>query len=620
MLPGVLATGVPTGILAPIQPSGVWDVLHADEAEESQSQIELITHEKPWSSAQKDPVLARSLLMQDVDAGFAYILKNGFDEASQRWGRNVAAGKLGTVQVAGKKPRLIGDGSISGANGTCKILESTRLPGLSGVQRFLSLCDQSDGWVALSFDVAAAHKRVLVKEEEQGFGCFALGEEVFVYRSCYFGAKYSAYWWSRVGAWLVRMLHRFIYIRHGCFLYVDDGIILLPASSAPLLACACLAFLAALGVPLSWRKVRLGREIVWIGWKFVFSVPCASLPDDKRAKLLDVLQPLLVAGSRVRRKHVEHCVGILLWFCAGISWLRPWLQSFYQLLFKPHCVFRTLSCAQFGTMKKCLDSKLRLSADLDCCDLRSGWCLHSIGNSHVESLQSDILACPRVKRGGVECVFHDWTHAWVRSNQESVWAARLFTNAIAAHVEVPLRVTDIDSALCAADAFADSGRGGLGGWWLPPNKEMAQANVCWFSIQVSSSNLPKWFTESSKSFQSCIAALEALAQLMLLIGRMRDLEQPSREVWRMHQLCDNLATVAVSRKQLSMTKPLCYVLQAAGFYCCRFGIEMVCQHIAGVRNEWADALSRDQLGGFNPDLRVNFDVAELLDMPWRGHS
>lgn len=89
--------------------------------------------------------------------------------------------------------------------------------------------------------------------------------------------------------------------------------------------------------------------------------------------------------------------------------------------------------------------------------------------------------------------------------------------------------------------------------------------------------------------KSCIAALEALAQLMLLIGRMRDLEQPSRDMWGMHQLCDNSATVAVSRKQLSMTKPLCYVLQAAGFYCCRFAVEMVGQRIAGVRNEWADA-------------------------------
>ena len=38
--------------------------------------------------------------------------------------------------------------------------------------------------------------------------------------------------------------------------------------------------------------------------------------------------------------------------------------------------------------------------------------------------------------------------------------------------------------------------GGLVGY---PEKKMAQANVCWFSIQVYSSNSPKWFTESSKS-------------------------------------------------------------------------------------------------------------------------
>ena len=37
-------------------------------------------------------------------------------------------------------------------------------------------------------------------------------------------------------------------------IYVDDGMLLLPKPAAPLLASACLAFLSALGVPLSWRK------------------------------------------------------------------------------------------------------------------------------------------------------------------------------------------------------------------------------------------------------------------------------------------------------------------------------------------------------------------------------
>ena len=84
--------------------------------------------------------------MQDVEAGFAYILTGGFPEAKQRWGGNLAAGKLGIVQVVGKKPRLIGDGSISGANGRCTIQERPRLPGLHGVQRFLSRCER--GWLS----------------------------------------------------------------------------------------------------------------------------------------------------------------------------------------------------------------------------------------------------------------------------------------------------------------------------------------------------------------------------------------------------------------------------------------------------------------------------------------
>ena len=81
----------------------------------------------------------------------------------------MVSGKLGVVRVPGRKPRLIGDGSISGANAASRIQEQVRLPGLHCIQRFLSLPEAEGlGWVAFSFDVAGAHKQVLVKEEEQG--------------------------------------------------------------------------------------------------------------------------------------------------------------------------------------------------------------------------------------------------------------------------------------------------------------------------------------------------------------------------------------------------------------------------------------------------------------------
>lgn len=129
----------------------------------------------------------------------------------------VAAGKLGVVQAPGKKARLIGDGSVSNA---------------------------------FSFDVAAAHKRITITDAEQGLTCFALEQTWICYRSCYFGAKYSAYWWSRASAWIVRTLHKFLFVRRALFNYVDDGLALLPSSVAPLLATCVTMLLVTLGLLL----------------------------------------------------------------------------------------------------------------------------------------------------------------------------------------------------------------------------------------------------------------------------------------------------------------------------------------------------------------------------------
>ena len=41
----------------------------------------------------------------------------------------------------------------------------------------------------------------------------------------------------------MRMLHRFIWLQHGLWLYVDDGMLLLPKSVAPLVGGAAVMFL-----------------------------------------------------------------------------------------------------------------------------------------------------------------------------------------------------------------------------------------------------------------------------------------------------------------------------------------------------------------------------------------
>ena len=610
-LPELLSEGVPTGIISPIVPSKVWD--NAGDMDVDLD-CELLVHSSPWKSAADNVPLARSLMMQDVEAGFAYILPGGIDEAKCKWGSHVAAGRLGLVQVEGRKPRLIGDASISGANQACTIPEKVRLPGLQSVQRVLSESDSSLAWVALSFDVASAHKLVRVRPEDQGVGCFALGDEFFVYRSCFFGAKYSAYWFSRVGAWLVRMIHRFVFISHACLLYVDDGLLLLRKEVAPLVASACLAFLTSLGVPLSWRKVRLGSDIVWIGWKFVFSSGHVELPRDKAQKILDSSQPFCTAGRAVERKAVERLIGLLLWFTGGALHLRPWLQGLYHLLYKPMCVFRSLTPRQFESACNLLDQKLHLTEHLTACDLRKGWKLHSVANCAVSSLDADALLCPRLKRGHVDCVFFNYHSPSVRTNADSVWVCKLFQNSVAVQRQLPLRYLDSPELACAADAFADSHIAGVGGWWTNSLEPLRQNQVYWFSLSLDKHTLPKWLV--CERLQSYIASFEALGQLLLLLGRVQNMERPASHVVQLRQLCDNAGVASATRKQLSLKLPLAYMLQAISYYALAHGVQLTATHCAGVRNGWADDLSRNKLDGFNPKLRVEFDLAAVLQSPW----
>ena len=82
---------------------------------------------QPWKSGLEDEDLTLRLMLTDVEPGCAFELVGGEAEARQRWGDNIAAGKLGIAHPPGEKPRLIGDGAVSGANGSCRIEEKVHL-------------------------------------------------------------------------------------------------------------------------------------------------------------------------------------------------------------------------------------------------------------------------------------------------------------------------------------------------------------------------------------------------------------------------------------------------------------------------------------------------------------
>ena len=122
-------------------------------------------------------------------------------------------------------------------------------------------------------------------------------------------------------------------------------------------------------------------------------------------------------------------------------------------------------------------------------------------------------------------------------------------------------------------------------------------SIRWFSFSISADELPEWFcADGDRSrLQSFIAAFEALAQLVLCAGLLQAFpaERP-RGVGDLvlRQFCDNDGVVGAVAKWSAMKRPLSDVVQSMALLCGRHKISLRVSHVAGHRNQWADALSR----------------------------
>ena len=139
------------------------------------------------------------------------------------------------------------------------------------------------------------------------------------------------------------------------------------------------------------------------------------------------------------------------------------------------------------------------------CDVQPGWILLTVGSRAVKS-QQDIF-WGKAKNGKIWCKFG-----------RSSWQSG------------------------AADAHAEGGCAGIGGWWLPANCALTPENFCWFSIELVPHLLPSWFLcQGSEDLQPYICALETFAQLTLLACQMEYTAGKISQGWlAVRQRCDNM--------------------------------------------------------------------------------
>ena len=209
-----LLQGVPTGFHHDVPLSGTLDpsvvALHEDE---------LCICEKNWAGAEADPALLQSLVDKEVAEGWLHPVPS-LDFAKLQW-KDIAVGKMNIVHSIGRKPRLVVDSSICGTNSSCFVPETYTLPSIQTVMDSFPLREPSSTLAAFSLDIKAAHKTIRVRAGEQGLLGVRMADKFLFYSVCPFGATFSAYWFARLGGFMVRTLHLLLYISHTLALYVS---------------------------------------------------------------------------------------------------------------------------------------------------------------------------------------------------------------------------------------------------------------------------------------------------------------------------------------------------------------------------------------------------------------
>ena len=316
-----LINGVVTGFHSNIPKS---DCMPINDREVDHD-VPLSAHYSNWNSAEADSALTQSLVQEEIDKGWVFEYEGTLEEAQAKWPAGVSLGKLGIAHSDGRAPRLVLDNTVCGLNPRCFVPERSTLPTCKDILRTFPIREFQGDHMAFSLDIKAAHKRIVLHEEEQGLVGFTLNQKLFFYRVTPFGAIFSAHWWARLAGFLLRIFHRLIWWAHTGLLYMDDYFFTQCSDMMPVSATLVCLLCQICHIPISWGKCELGGTIQWIGWTFHITAGYIEIPKQKLSKLLTYLSEMKRSSRRTRR-HFEKLIGLAMWITQLWPYMRIWIR------------------------------------------------------------------------------------------------------------------------------------------------------------------------------------------------------------------------------------------------------------------------------------------------------
>ena len=327
-----------------------------------------------------------------------------------------------------------------------------------------------------------------------------------------------------------------------------------------------------------------------------------SITPDKRDKILAQIDSLL-RSSRCDLKGLESLTGRLLWVSSLWDTLRPLLGPLYHAMMTVPLTLVSISPHQWPELLDVLQDDLCLSKSMTHPSLRKSVKVIRVANftlrdrDHAKSLHFKSrriwlgIQIPGSSKRKLLPETHEALQAW-----KDVLIGTPFLHGMIPPHHIPLQAS--------ADACATATEAGLGGIIRVNGSVLA-----WFAFTISHSEAQSIFPWVSDSMQKHINVWELLGQFSLaycLDCSMKGRRAPIAVTFA----CDNTSAEAAHFKALSTSAGMCQILAAFFRFQRIHNIDVTIQHIPGIWNDDADALSRGKtLPSCTPALRI--------DIPWK---
>ena len=436
---------------------------------------------------------------------------------------------------------------------------------------------------AATFDVKSAHKRIVLAEHHRGLVGFTFQKRIFFYKVCPFGATFSAFWWGRLGAWLVRILHRLIWVQHGLWLFVDDFLLTQSQAVLPVFAILLAIFCRVFRIPLSWRKCTLGPLIDWIGWRFNFYNGIVSLHPAKQDKLIAHIEELL-KHRQCTSKQLEKFTGLALWVTHLFPPFRALLHWLFSDLHSCPATHYSVNPGCWTLVKSCLADDLSFLCTPQGTAIPPQSKLISVRHTPVQTLQEVESVRLTDRRLWLRIINPRSQHRKLSVHSRRVlklWLDWLKLSAPLRSMRSPIQV----SVRASADASASGNCFQVGG--------LIEINhlVFWFSESWTVLDLKPFDVPVRPDAQRDIACYETLAQGFLILLCLAVCPTVCIPL-HFQSLSDNVAAEASINKLFTTSTPLCHFVEHLAYILVSERLTCDASHIPGPLNVDADLLSR----------------------------